>query len=198
MSIYLIDRINKLVKDNFFTEGCGKKYCDGKYGITNIIKIGLPKDEYRREDLTFIMVSTQCLTCLKQVGFHQHHKKYNKVKNLPSDWKKAMEFFKKKHTGFILGTRHFEMQQDVFDHFCIEVDIEYDEEEEFEGYSREPISDDIRDKVWRRDERKCVECGSKEDLELDHIKPVSRGGKSTYRNLQLLCESCNRSKGSKY
>ena len=46
LSIYLIDRINKLVKDNFFTEGCGKKYCDGKYGIIGIKGIVLPENEY--------------------------------------------------------------------------------------------------------------------------------------------------------
>ena len=68
----------------------------------------------------------------------------------------------------------------------------------YESPLREPISGHIRDQVWRRDEGQCVKCGSKEDLEYDHIKPVSRGGKSTYRNLQLLCQSCNRSKGSNY
>ena len=41
-----------------------------------------------------------------------------------------------------------------------------------------------------------VECGSKEQLEYDHIIPVSRGGGNTERNIQLLCETCNRSKGA--
>ena len=64
-------------------------------------------------------------------------------------------------------------------------------------YVREPISQRIKDKVWNRDNGKCVKCGSNIDLEYDHIKPVSAGGKSTYRNLQLLCQTCNRSKGAK-
>ena len=50
--------------------------------------------------------------------------------------------------------------------------------------------------VWRRDEGRCAECGSKENLEYDHIIPASEGGSSTERNLQLLCESCNRAKGA--
>jgi 5-methylcytosine-specific restriction endonuclease McrA len=41
----------------------------------------------------------------------------------------------------------------------------------------------------------CEECGSKERLEFDHIIPVIEGGATTARNIQLLCESCNRRKG---
>ena len=56
------------------------------------------------------------------------------------------------------------------------------------------IPRDVQDRVWRRDQGKCVECGSKENLEFDHIIPHSKGGANTYRNIQLLCEKCNRSK----
>lgn len=47
--------------------------------------------------------------------------------------------------------------------------------------------------VWRRDRGRCVKCGSNERLEYDHIVPVSKGGSNTDRNIQLLCEYCNRS-----
>lgn len=62
---------------------------------------------------------------------------------------------------------------------------------------REKIPQNIIDQVWQRDLGKCVICGSKEKLEIDHIIPVSRGGANTYRNLQLLCEKHNRSKKNK-
>lgn len=62
--------------------------------------------------------------------------------------------------------------------------------------ARETIPEDVRIFVWRRDEGKCVKCGSNERLEYDHIIPVSKGGSNTERNVQLLCEGCNRSKGA--
>lgn len=65
-----------------------------------------------------------------------------------------------------------------------------------EGAAREPIPENVRLFVWRRDKGQCVKCGSRERLEFDHIIPVAAGGSSTERNIQLLCESCNRSKGA--
>jgi hypothetical protein len=58
------------------------------------------------------------------------------------------------------------------------------------------IPADVKNAVWRRDGGRCVTCGSNERLEFDHIIPFSRGGSSTYRNVQLLCEPCNRGKGA--
>ncbi len=60
---------------------------------------------------------------------------------------------------------------------------------------REYIPSDVKIFVWRRDQGRCVECGSREHLEYDHIIPVAKGGSNTARNLQLLCERCNRKKG---
>lgn len=60
----------------------------------------------------------------------------------------------------------------------------------------------MRYDVLRRDGFRCVRCGrGREDgvkLHVDHIKPVSRGGKSVMDNLQTLCEDCNCGKGNKY
>lgn len=62
--------------------------------------------------------------------------------------------------------------------------------------SREPIPESVRLFVWQRDKGQCVKCGSRERIEYDHIIPIAAGGSSSERNIQLLCESCNRSKGS--
>ena len=63
-------------------------------------------------------------------------------------------------------------------------------------YSRPRIPENVRVEVWRRDGGKCARCGSREKLEYDHIVPISRGGSNTARNIELLCEKCNRSKSN--
>lgn len=67
----------------------------------------------------------------------------------------------------------------------------------YEQTTREPIREAVRSEVWRRDGGQCVKCGSKQNLQFDHIIPVSKGGATTVRNLQLLCGACNGAKGSK-
>jgi hypothetical protein len=54
--------------------------------------------------------------------------------------------------------------------------------------------------MWRRDDEKCKICCSEVkflDMHADHIKPHSKGGKTTIENGQTLCASCNLKKGSK-
>jgi len=62
---------------------------------------------------------------------------------------------------------------------------------------REKIPENVRIAVWRRDEGKCVKCGRRDSLEYDHIIPLSKGGSNTVRNIELLCEKCNREKSNK-
>lgn len=40
-------------------------------------------------------------------------------------------------------------------------------------------------------------CGSKENLTLDHVVSIARGGPHTEDNLVVACASCNSSKGAK-
>lgn len=67
-------------------------------------------------------------------------------------------------------------------------------EEREEDISTRYISKSVRREVWRRDRGRCVECGSRVNLEYDHIIPFSKGGSNTGRNIQLLCQDCNRKK----
>lgn len=43
----------------------------------------------------------------------------------------------------------------------------------------------------------CFNCGSIEDLCIDHFKPLSKGYKLTVANALVLCKSCNSSKKDK-
>jgi hypothetical protein len=60
--------------------------------------------------------------------------------------------------------------------------------------NREGIPTAVRRAVWARDNGRCAKCSSRERLEYDHIIPVSKGGSNTERNIELLCEACNRAK----
>jgi HNH endonuclease len=61
----------------------------------------------------------------------------------------------------------------------------------------EPISEEVKFIVWKRDKGKCVKCGSNNKLEFNHIIPFSKGGSNTERNIQILCEKCNSEKADK-
>ena len=78
----------------------------------------------------------------------------------------------------------------------IEEGMIFNENSNKEG-KREIIPQDVMDKVWNRDGGRCVKCGNQENLEFDHIIPFSKGGSSTYRNIQILCKKCNIEKSNK-
>lgn len=59
----------------------------------------------------------------------------------------------------------------------------------------------LRFKVFMRDRFRCVTCGRSPathldvDLHADHVLAVANGGKTTFENLQTLCQTCNLGKG---
>jgi 5-methylcytosine-specific restriction endonuclease McrA len=55
-----------------------------------------------------------------------------------------------------------------------------------------------RDKIFERDEYRCVYCGEQfpaSDLTLDHVEPRVRGGDRSEGNLVTACMACNTLKG---
>lgn len=63
---------------------------------------------------------------------------------------------------------------------------------------RGKVTNKIRFAIFKRDGERCRICGSTYNLEIDHIRPISKGGKSTFDNLQTLCHRCNVEKGDTY
>jgi 5-methylcytosine-specific restriction endonuclease McrA len=62
---------------------------------------------------------------------------------------------------------------------------------------RKGIDPGLRAQVYKRDEYRCVYCGSEiGPLQLDHIRPYSKGGRDTASNLVTSCRNCNQSKGN--
>ena len=66
---------------------------------------------------------------------------------------------------------------------------------------RAKLSDSLRYDVLRRDGFKCQICGATAQegakLHVDHIIPVSKGGKTELSNLRTLCDRCNLGKSDK-
>jgi len=57
-----------------------------------------------------------------------------------------------------------------------------------------------RGNIYLRDHNRCQYCGRKfptSELSLDHVRPVSRGGRSTWENVVCACLKCNVRKGNK-
>lgn len=59
---------------------------------------------------------------------------------------------------------------------------------------RARLSNKMRFAIYKRDNNRCIKCGSSINLEIDHIIPIAKGGKTTMDNLQTLCKDCNKNK----
>jgi len=75
-----------------------------------------------------------------------------------------------------------------------------------------PLSFATKSKIFKRDHGKCKFClrdvslfsgntvspfSKKTNAHIDHVFPRAKGGQNDESNLQLLCVSCNTSKGAK-
>jgi 5-methylcytosine-specific restriction endonuclease McrA len=68
--------------------------------------------------------------------------------------------------------------------------------------TREPVLEQnrviptaVKRAVWKRDRRRCVTCGSTDNLHFDDVIPYSLGGSSLVaENIQLLCARHNLAK----
>ena len=71
----------------------------------------------------------------------------------------------------------FYLNRDIWDSIC--------------RVERGKVTNKMRFAVYARDGNKCRYCGSRYNLEVDHIFPIAKGGKTTFDNLQTLCHDCN-------
>ena len=67
---------------------------------------------------------------------------------------------------------------------------------------RKLMTKKLRKEIARRDNYTCQICGKYMPdgvgLHIDHIVPISKGGKTVPSNLQVLCSRCNGRKGANY
>ena len=66
---------------------------------------------------------------------------------------------------------------------------------------RKLMTKQLRNKIMTRDNYTCKICGKYMPdgvgLQIDHIIPIAKGGKTVPSNLQVLCSKCNGAKSSK-
>jgi len=78
----------------------------------------------------------------------------------------------------------------------------YEEKKRHISKERKLMTNTLRYQILQRDGFRCQICGrSQEDgviLHIDHIKPVSKGGKTEPSKLRVLCADCNLGKGDSY
>jgi len=60
-----------------------------------------------------------------------------------------------------------------------------------EGIADSEANSKLKKDVLRRDEERCVSCGSTENLAVHHIIPRNQGGANESENLATLCQSCH-------
>lgn len=94
-----------------------------------------------------------------------------------------------------------EMQCTVFGHICPVVFVAENVTETAELRRRgRYIPFQVKMRVVRRDNYTCQVCGKHlldNEVEFDHIIPISKGGSSEEHNIRLTCFKCNRDKSDR-
>ena len=63
---------------------------------------------------------------------------------------------------------------------------------------RRALNKKLSAEVLKRYNHSCCSCNSKKQLTIDHLRPISKGGKDVLSNLQVLCRPCNSKKSDKW
>ncbi len=58
------------------------------------------------------------------------------------------------------------------------------------------IPEELQQAVFDRDGRACLKCDADSNRCCDHIHPVSKGGETTFDNMQTLCMPCDARRGN--
>lgn len=156
--------------------------------------------KFRVWDLTETFLKVRCLGCKKVKGYELVDESKGLFKAY-EDYKKLDSYSYNSYLPAIVdiydNSLDFKSNFESFRRIFIEGRKQLEEKKEGEEKRSRRISDEVKDKVWRRDNGTCVDCGSRENLEFHHIIPHSKGGANTYRNIEILCETCNRKRSDK-
>ena len=105
-----------------------------------------------------------------------------------------------KHTKKIIA-KNFGTWNNALSQFCeyqkLLGESTFDADTPYNHKTNRVPSAQLRLKVLKRDNYRCVKCGRSPantpnlELHVDHILAYSKGGETTLKNLQTLCQDCN-------
>lgn len=186
--VYMQKQINQALKDTLYNKDLYKKYSDeirstcryGEYDTNELLhnKKRLDKIERKLTSRTFKKPRIEYSIKVKLV-----------LTNINDDYKTSKVYtFEPAQIKTIMArvnqrNGRFYRNDDIWQSIC--------------RVERGKVSNKMRFAIYNRDHNRCRKCGSTRNLEIDHIIPIAKGGKSTYDNLQTLCHRCNVNKGTK-
>lgn len=183
--IKILNELNQLLSTDYYFNLLyknGLNHVEGKIAVENL------KKQIKNGQVQEIQVKTK----LKQeiVSQANYKKRYNSASAKAARNRQAEA--KNKINRFITDTKPSPVPQYYY------VDKT---QETFKVISKRNITLSMRVKVFERDNYTCQMCGKTVKdgvkLEVDHIKPVSKGGSDDMSNLLTLCFDCNRGKSDK-
>lgn len=188
---YLVDnqsRVNRLISDTLYNKNLNEQYLKEIKNtcLMDVYDVSdLPKNRKRLqkyEERMFLktchypVTETEVVVELRLTNYYGNFVRHTKSKSYQP--KLLKEFIASVNAR---NGRYFQIR-DVWDAIC--------------RVERAKVSNKMRFAIYERDHNRCVKCGSRHNLEIDHIIPIAKGGKSTFDNLQTLCHRCNKAKGT--
>lgn len=114
-------------------------------------------------------------------------------------WECSCYYISPKGKNRYLNKRQYSLKEMKY---YYEMILEKEKQKSTKEYQRKMMTDSLRYDILKRDGFRCVLCGRTVNdgikLHVDHIIPVSKGGKTVKENLRTLCEECNWGKSDKY
>ncbi|NUM44927.1 MAG: HNH endonuclease [Anaerolineales bacterium] len=166
---------------------------DGEEILTSLKKLGATLDNIHIENSTIKSISPEKQTVLINGTAVKLYPFIFQAKVVPES---PIIYGVQKPYWLVLGAKSEEALKGLIESLGINLNEEINQNEDKRNHQRQPIPKEVQIFVWRRDNGRCVECGNSDKLEFDHIIPISKGGSNTARNIQLLCEKCNRKKSN--
>jgi len=136
-----------------------------------------PADEFRKDRRNKSGLGSRCLECCRSYDRSEKAKAALRTYRKTPEGKLASKRFRQSDNGRLARLRcHYRRRdrQCNLNTYLSSEDIKY---------------------IRLRFDNQCFKCGDKDDLTIDHHRPLGRGYGLSVNNAVLLCRSCNSSKG---